>query len=410
MDPQIESCTAEAFNAFCQDISGMFEVNMDCKQLEVCDETIAGLKKRFKNMVAVYFAKIRGKKDRTFHLIFDREGLFTLPGIVVMQPKQRILENRKRGAIKDAEDIRDAIQEVGNLLVGSWNRGFQSIGGGHLHFLQTGTFIGLPWDDSAKDIGLAPDKALSFIYYEMTADDYPPFKCGVIFPKDMLDFTSEEAIQEILSPAVKEKQEDIVPPAPAAQEKEVAAPVAETKAAAVPATKEQPVQSSTPEKTVTIPSLRAKDVMNSNVMWGDAEQHSVEQLLAKMQQGGTGYIMIGRDGVPQGIVSRSDLLMATSPYLLPSFSKWRRSLDDASLQIKTKWIMSHPVHTVGTEESLERVIENMCRFGVRALPVVNEQAKVVGLITAFDIFKTLLPKNSSIPCKSVRMPLLTQNQ
>ena len=52
--------------------------------------------------------------------------------------------------------------------------------------------------------------------------------------------------------------------------------------------------------------------------------------------------MIGADGVLEGLVSKSDLAGAASPYLRPEFAKWRWPLDDATLQIKVKWIMSRP--------------------------------------------------------------------
>jgi CBS domain-containing protein len=41
-------------------------------------------------------------------------------------------------------------------------------------------------------------------------------------------------------------------------------------------------------------------------------------------------------------------------------------------------------------------MENMCRFGGRALPVVDEQGKVQGLVTVFDIFQTLLSTSEDI--------------
>jgi len=79
-----------------------------------------------------------------------------------------------------------------------------------------------------------------------------------------------------------------------------------------------------------------------------------------------------------------------SPYLRPEFAKWRRPLDDATLQIKVKWIMNKPVDTTQLETPLVEVMETMCRLGRRALPVVDNQGKVQGLITVFDIFRILI--------------------
>lgn len=133
----------------------------------------------------------------------------------------------------------------------------------------------------------------------------------------------------------------------------------------------------------------AKDIMQKDIVWASPDE-SVQQALTKMQQHDAGYIMIGRDRVLEGIVSKSDIAGAVSPYLRSIFTKWRRFLDDATLKIKIKWIMSRPVRTIRPEISLVSLMDNMCRFGGRALPVVDEQGKVQGLVTVFDIFRILL--------------------
>ena len=81
----------------------------------------------------------------------------------------------------------------------------------------------------------------------------------------------------------------------------------------------------------------------------------------------------------------------------PIFAKWRRPLDDASLQIKVKWIMSTPVHTVTLFATLGEVVSKMCSFGGRCLPVVNADGQVVGIITVFDVFKVLMNNNKNAP-------------
>ncbi len=134
--------------------------------------------------------------------------------------------------------------------------------------------------------------------------------------------------------------------------------------------------------------LCAKDVMLNEVVWASSED-SVQQAVTKMQQSNSEYLMIGRDGVLEGIVSNTDIMGALSPYLRSAFAKWRRELDDATLKIRLKWIMSKPVRTIKSEASLVEVVENMCRFGQRAFPVVDEQDKVQGLVTVFGIFSAL---------------------
>jgi len=117
--------------------------------------------------------------------------------------------------------------------------------------------------------------------------------------------------------------------------------------------------------------------------------------LTKMQQHDAGYMMVGRNGVLEGIVSRYDLTGAISPYLRPVFARWRRPSDDATLQIKIKWVMTRPVLTINPETPLPAIMQNMRRFSVRCLPVTDQRGKVQGLVTAFDIFKALLKLKSN---------------
>ena len=151
----------------------------------------------------------------------------------------------------------------------------------------------------------------------------------------------------------------------------------------------------------------ATDIMQKEVVWATSDE-SVQQAMTKMQQQDSGYIMIGKDGVLEGIVSKSDITGATSIYLRPIFAKWYGPLDDATLQIKLKWIMSRPVRTIKPETPLATIIENICRFGGRGLPVVDEEGKVQGLVTVFDIFRTLLntSENVSVVGKTAEAPAL----
>lgn len=140
----------------------------------------------------------------------------------------------------------------------------------------------------------------------------------------------------------------------------------------------------------------ARDIMQEQVVWASPDD-TVQQALTKLQQHDIGYLAVGRQEVLEGIVSKADVAGVVSPYLRPMFAKWRRPSDDATLQIKLKWIMSRPVRTARPETPLATVLENMCRFGGRALPVVDERGKVQGLVTAFDIFQMLLNSGANVP-------------
>jgi CBS-domain-containing membrane protein len=136
--------------------------------------------------------------------------------------------------------------------------------------------------------------------------------------------------------------------------------------------------------------------MNRSMVWASPED-SVDTVQTLMQQHNTGYALIGSSGVCQGIISRSNITGAISPFLRPIFAKWRRPLDDASLQIKVKWIMSTPVHTVTLTATLDEVVSKMSSFGGRCLPVINASGKIAGIVTVFDVFKIFMNNNKIAP-------------
>ncbi|UCF42830.1 MAG: CBS domain-containing protein [Planctomycetota bacterium] len=153
--------------------------------------------------------------------------------------------------------------------------------------------------------------------------------------------------------------------------------------------------------------IRAKEIMQKDVSWAGPED-SIQDALAMLQQNDAGYLMVGTDGKLEGLVSRSDVNGALSPYLQPMFAKWRRPLDDATLQIKIKWIMTRTIRTVNPDTPLAAIMEIMCQFGWRALPVIDHQGGVQGLVTVFDIFRALLraDSNTSAVGTSLQAPLL----
>jgi len=135
--------------------------------------------------------------------------------------------------------------------------------------------------------------------------------------------------------------------------------------------------------------LCAKDIMQKEVIWASPDD-SIQQTFAKMQQHDVGYIMVGHEGLLEGIISKSDLTGAVSPYLRPMFAKWRRPMDDITLQIRIKWIMSKPVHTISSRMSLATIMTNMCRSRVLCLPVVDAKDEVKGLVAETNIFEAVL--------------------
>jgi CBS domain-containing protein len=449
----------EAFESFCDDLAGMFGVDMRCERRQAGVEAVKTLQGHFKKLAAVHLVHGEGAVDGTFHLLFDQGGLFVLSGVVVMLPEKRIREEAKRGSIEDAQNLQDSGREVGNLLVGAWDRIFRTRCKGHDHFCKTSTFIGKPWEH-LSEIQWPTDGELVLMLYEMTVEPYPSFKCAAVFPKAMLQGMSrapegpggETAGQE---PPANRPQE-MMPPDPAVsaapdapQDSAKAAPPDDQD---IPPDKDQAPRSdqaggdavaqldpvlnaveviagagvpSRADQAATAPShesdlmfldpayiqsapqghgssdlLRTPVVrfMDREVIWAGPED-TVQQVIAKMQQHNCGYVLVGANGIMEGLVSSSNILGAVSVYLRPMFAKWRRNEDDATLGIKVKWIMSRPVRTIRPDTTLGAAIECMRRCGGRCLPVVDEHAAVLGMVTAFDMLLYVMTQDKTFTWK-----------
>jgi acetoin utilization protein AcuB len=460
---EIESLIIElaekSFKTFCDDISGMFGMDMECGPQEVTPETVNGLQTRFNDLVVVYSVKAEGVMNDTLQLVFDKKGLFLLAGVVAMHPEQIILEDVESGTLEKAEKASNILKEVGTALAGSWDRIFRKGLDDNVRFVHTNTFIGNPWDKSEEKIGLKTDEELVFVPYELTIGSYPAFNCGTIFPKTIFASTSESGTEQFTSadekvqeetesraPNVSEEAEEAEEKAqketeesavtadqakpeaeetvavneittkqepeavaeqtpndveevttPAETEKRQERPISEAiqkmakSPAVLPGDHTPPTMAEKPTLSSKDPSLTvcAKDIMQKDVIWANPDD-SIQQALAKMQQHRAGYMMIGQGQVPEGIVSMSDLTGALSPYLRSIFAKWRRPMDDATLRIRVKWVMSKPACTISPETSLETTMEKMCQAHKKCLPVVDNEGKVQGLVTVFDIFKVLI--------------------
>jgi CBS domain-containing protein len=462
---RVMELAGSAFTAFCDDMSSMFGLQASARFTPGGSESFAGIKKRVPKFSAVHAVKSDGAINGVFYLVFDNKAIFTLAGSVMMLPKQIILNHTKTGTLKDAEGLRDAVQEIGNLFVGSWDRVFRENFEGHGHFAKGATFVGDIQEITKQEPGFAVDGQYSIADCEIDVGDFTGCHCIVVFPQSIWSGKAEAGATEkkpaeAAKPAATTKSAEAVKPAETAKPADTAKPVeapkpadttkpaetpkAETETkqqktadsdkkpadagaqnATVPqekpveqpaakpviATSDNPVISNHPLENIKLGSelsaITAGDIMNRCMIWASPED-SVDVVQALMQQHNTGYVLVGAGGVCQGIISRSNITGAVSPFLKPIFTKWRRPLDDASLQIKVKWIMSAPVHTVSLLASLDAVVSKMSSFGGRCLPVVNADGKVAGIITVFDVFKVLMNKsgNTSVIGEPIQSPPL----
>ena len=88
----------EAFETFCGAISDMLSVHIEFSRGQFCVETVERLKERFEKLAAVNSVKCEGALNGIFQLVFDKDGLFTLSGVLFMLSEQEILDNRRHGS------------------------------------------------------------------------------------------------------------------------------------------------------------------------------------------------------------------------------------------------------------------------------------------------------------------------
>lgn len=427
LDARISSLSIDAYKAFCEDINGMFGIETRCTKVACGQGTLEKIRQDFKKIVSCNFVEARGLLEGNFSLMFDQAGTFIIAGIFVMLPEKRILEYIKSGTLSNADFINDAIREVGNMLVGSWDRVFREELAGHKHFRQNGTIIGDMEDVQEDERAFSGDQECYYSVCDITIDKYPTFKCASLIPVSIVNAESadtepgenentqaddkpqaENPAENTESAETSEEQsadsDESTAESAAAESADTTDPSGETPQTDV---EESPAQTgpvtqaikemvtpNAPPRQLTITaagqlaSVTARQVMNPGVLWAEQED-TVEYVMKQMQHHNCGYVIIGKDGQIEGIVSHSDITAAISPYTRSVFSHWRRPLDDASLQIRIKWFMSRPVHTVGPETTLESVILSMLRHSIRALPVVDENGTLMGIVTVFDIFQAL---------------------
>ncbi len=429
---RIADLSDDAFGAFCEDIGGMFGVAMRCDRRAAEVSTAYSLREHFKKLAAVHLTKADGALNGAFHLAFDQGGLFILSGVVVMLPESRIIEDARGGSIEAATNLQDAVREVGNLLVGSWDRVFRESCPGHGHFIKANTFIGKPWE-KPEQIELQSNTEVVVVLYEMAIDPYPRFTCAAVFPCTVLnglDQTESAASSRGSRPVPRapdpgpqvtsqqsqatEQGGGYIPPgrrSPLIDGDMLPSELASTRSGDFAAASHGTglafldaayIQSQPQAGLAEFLSTSAAEIMDKGVVWAGPED-TVQDVIAKMQQQNVGYVLIGVNGVLEGLVSGSNILGAVSLYLRPMFAKWRRPQDDATLGVKVKWVMSRPVRTVRPDATLAAMIETMRRCGGRCLPVVDAKGAVQGIVTVFDILLRILESDKSI-CWNGRPP------
>jgi acetoin utilization protein AcuB len=126
--------------------------------------------------------------------------------------------------------------------------------------------------------------------------------------------------------------------------------------------------------------------MSKNVITVD-EDVSMMKASRLMKQHGIQHLPVMRKGRLAGILSDRDLKEAH-----PSKAS---TLDIHELyylldQLKIKEIMAQKLHTAHPDDTIEKAAALMLKHDISALPVVNEEGHLEGVITKGDLFRALV--------------------
>ena len=132
---------------------------------------------------------------------------------------------------------------------------------------------------------------------------------------------------------------------------------------------------------VAMTTLRVGNLMTVDpvVIDPEASVHDAEMLLKSYRISG---LPVEADGVVVGVISQTDLLNARSSELIGA--NWDR--------VKVRHLMSRPAVTVHLATTVARAARVMLDEHIHRVVVVDEEGAPVGVLTASDLLRTLLPE------------------
>jgi len=131
----------------------------------------------------------------------------------------------------------------------------------------------------------------------------------------------------------------------------------------------------------------AKDIMSSNLLTTpiSATLEKVHQLMVEKQ---THHILItDNDQRLVGILSDRDIKKFASPF---AGSVLETSQDKATLFMLVANIILRKPITTNPQESVKECINKMLENSIHSLPVLDDNGKLLGIVTSTDIFKYVI--------------------
>jgi len=130
-------------------------------------------------------------------------------------------------------------------------------------------------------------------------------------------------------------------------------------------------------------TIRVRDIMQRQVVQISAGERlsTVDDI---MTLGGVRHIPVVRGGELVGVVSERDLLRASLSNLTEFGADQRRAFLHA---VEITRVMSQPPIVINADASVEQAARRLAEKKIGCLPVIDEDGKLVGLITETDLLR-----------------------
>jgi len=144
---------------------------------------------------------------------------------------------------------------------------------------------------------------------------------------------------------------------------------------------------------MSLESVPVSSIMTKNVIV-QTEDQTIQAISRTMFENNIGNVLIIRNNTLGnnignqykviGIITERDLVRIIG------------SFDQTLYHTPVQQLMSKPVISITSSSSLKDAIETMQLKGIRRLPIIEQDGKLVGIITARDIFKIITKNQDTI--------------
>src|SRR5689334_12957653 len=144
---------------------------------------------------------------------------------------------------------------------------------------------------------------------------------------------------------------------------------------------------------MSLESVPVSSIMTKNVIV-QTEDQTIQAISRTMFENNIGNVLIIRNNTLGnnignqykviGIITERDLVRIIG------------SFDQTLYHTPVQQLMSKPVISITSSSSLKDAIETMQLKGIRRLPIIEQDGKLVGIITARDIFKIIIKNQGTI--------------